>query len=315
VVINEWMASNTSTLPDPVDGQYDDWFELYNSSASTVDLSGYYLTDNLTNKTAWTIPSGTIIPSRSYLLVWADNQTSQNGINSDLHANFQLNKSGEAIGLFAPDGTLIDSVTFGAQTNDVSQGRFPDGQGAIYLLSSPTPRAANFIASSNNPPVLAFIANQTINEGSLLAFTAAASDPDSGDVLTFSLDPGAPSGAINPSSGLFTWTPAEADGPNNHTIIVRVTDSGAPPLMNEAFTVTVNEMNRPDAGADSGPDRQRRRALTFSAAATDPDIAEKLARISTLARPPELQSIQEMEYLPGHPPQPKLRAFMRSPSG
>ncbi|MEO8428601.1 MAG: lamin tail domain-containing protein, partial [Verrucomicrobiota bacterium] len=26
VVINEWMASNTSTLPDPVDGQHDDWF-------------------------------------------------------------------------------------------------------------------------------------------------------------------------------------------------------------------------------------------------------------------------------------------------
>src|SRR5678815_4917947 len=46
VVINEWLASNTSTLPDPVDGQYDDWFELYNSSSSTVDLSGYYLTDN-----------------------------------------------------------------------------------------------------------------------------------------------------------------------------------------------------------------------------------------------------------------------------
>ena len=57
--------------------------------------------------------------------------------------NFKLEKNGEAIGLFASDGALIDAVTFGPQTNNVSQGRSPDGFGPIYFLPTPTPRAAN----------------------------------------------------------------------------------------------------------------------------------------------------------------------------
>ena len=44
VVINEFMASNSTTARDQ-DGEYDDWIELYNNSSSAIDLSGYYLTD------------------------------------------------------------------------------------------------------------------------------------------------------------------------------------------------------------------------------------------------------------------------------
>src|SRR5262249_43281168 len=47
VYINEWMASNVSAAVDPVDGGFDDWFELYNSGPSPVDLSGFTLTDDL----------------------------------------------------------------------------------------------------------------------------------------------------------------------------------------------------------------------------------------------------------------------------
>jgi hypothetical protein len=40
VFINEWMASNRSTITDPSDGDFDDWFELYNPNANPIDLSG-----------------------------------------------------------------------------------------------------------------------------------------------------------------------------------------------------------------------------------------------------------------------------------
>src|SRR5262249_33637750 len=51
VSINEWMADNLTTLANPVGGDFDDWFELYNPGTNTVELAGYYLSDTLTNKT------------------------------------------------------------------------------------------------------------------------------------------------------------------------------------------------------------------------------------------------------------------------
>lgn len=275
ISINEWMASNTETLPDAADGQYDDWIELYNTSGSTVDLSGYFLTDNLLLPAQWPFPAGTTIGPNGYLLVWADNDTGQNGFDGDLHANFQLSKSGEAIGLFAPGGAVIDSVTFGAQTNDISQGRSPDGQPQIVFMPSPTPRSSNVGATGNNPPVLAAIANQTVNEGSLLAVTASASDPDAGDNLSFSLGAGAPTGAsINAGSGLFTWTPTEAQGPNVYAVTVRVTDNGSPNLSaTRSFSITVDEVNAtPTLGAIGDQTVNEGTLVAFSASGSDSDV-------------------------------------------
>ena len=75
-----------------------------------------------------------------------------------------------------------------------------------------------------------------------------ASDPDIPlQTLAFSLDPGAPDGAsINPSTGGFTWTPTESQGPGIYPITVRVTDDGVPPLSNqETVILTVIEPPRP----------------------------------------------------------------------
>lgn len=148
VWINEWMAANTSAsgLADPADGNFEDWFELYNPGPSAVDLGGCFLTDNLTNQFQFEIPNNGhyLLPPGGYLLVWADGEAGQNSTNQpDLHVNFNLRAAGEAIGLFAPDGTTIDAVTFGQQTNNVSMGRVPDGGANVFYLPEPSPRAAN----------------------------------------------------------------------------------------------------------------------------------------------------------------------------
>jgi hypothetical protein len=156
VFINEWLADNSHTLANPLGGKYDDWFELYNPATNTVDLGGFYLTDTLSDKFQFMIPTNghyTIAP-HGFLPVWADNKGDQNATNvTGLHVNFALSKSGEAIGLFAPDGTTIDAVTFGAQTTDVSQGRYPDGSSNIVFMTTPTPGTNNFYAIP--PPQLA----------------------------------------------------------------------------------------------------------------------------------------------------------------
>ena len=233
VFVNEWMADNLTTLADPADGDFEDWFEIYNPGSSIADLSGFYLGTSLTNKTKFLIPSGYSIPAHGRLLVWADNESGQNATNHpDLHANFKLSKSGEAIGIFAADGTVVDFVSFGAQTTDQTEGRFPDGAVAVAALTAPTPRNANYLALSNTPPVVGAISNPTVFEGQLLLFSVLATDTNApAQSLTFSLDPGAPTNAaINPANGLFSWRPTLAQTPGTNLIVVRVTDNGVPPL-------------------------------------------------------------------------------------
>ncbi len=230
VFINEWLADNASCLADPADSQYEDWFELYNPGTNAVDVGGYCLTDNLTNKFQFLIPNNGhyVIPAGGYLLVWADNETGQNSTNrADLHVNFALAKGGEAIGLFAVDGTTIDAVTFGAQTPDVSEGRFPNGAGTIHTMPTPTPRIPNVLP--NTAPNLAPIADRVITLGQTLRVTAMGSDADQpAQTLTYALA-SAPGGAqIGVSSGVVIWTPATAPGTNLFTVVV--TDNGTPSL-------------------------------------------------------------------------------------
>ncbi len=267
VFVNEWMASNTNYLSDPADQDFDDWFELYNAGDLPVDLGGYFLTDNLANGNQFMIPTNGqyVIPPQGFLLVWADNEPSQNTPDRpDLHASFQLSRTGEAIGLFAPDGqTRIDAVTFGEQTNNVSQGRFADGAASLYFMTTPTPRGANTIgASGNTAPSLASIANSTITLGQTVTFTAEGVDFDSpAQALFYSLDAGAPAGAtIGAASGQFTWTPSPLQAPSTNVITVRVTDNGIPAL-SASRTLTIAVRMPPQIGVvQTGPGLL---ALTF----------------------------------------------------
>ncbi|MFC1634384.1 lamin tail domain-containing protein [Planctomycetota bacterium] len=143
LAINELMASNSRCIRDPK-GHYDDWIEIHNFGIYTIDVGGMYLTDNLAIPAKWRIPgnnpSATRIPAGDYLLIWADNDTSDAG----LHANFKLSTDGEEVGLFDSDGmTLIDSVAFPAQTTDISYGRYPDAEDDLRFFEIPSPAAQN----------------------------------------------------------------------------------------------------------------------------------------------------------------------------
>jgi len=228
VRINEWMASNKNTLINPADGNSDDWFELYNPNPFILDLSGYYVSNDPSVPTKWQVPAGTGLAPGGFLLVFADGGLT--APDNSLHASFKLSKSGASIALFDPQVNPVDAVTFGPQTTDVSEGRYPDGGPKVYAMKTPTPDAPNLF--TNSPPVLAPLADQTVAAGSLLTLQVVATDPDvPPQILTFSLDPGTPAGAtINPTNGVFTWTPTTNQAPSTNVLVVRVTDDGAPPL-------------------------------------------------------------------------------------
>ncbi len=140
VVINEFLASNSSVNIDPDFNSYSDWIELYNPTNATVDLSNWFLTDDFTNPSKWQIPNGLSISPLGFLGFWADGKDT---IQQNLHTNFKLSSSGEQIGLFNSDTVLVDSISFGNQTTDISFGRKPDGSQDWFLFDSPTPGAAN----------------------------------------------------------------------------------------------------------------------------------------------------------------------------
>jgi len=243
VWINEWMASNTRTLANTNNqNKYDDWFELYNPGTNTVNLADYYLTDTIGNKFQYHIPAGYTIPAGGYLFVWADGAPGLNSSNSAvLHVNFQLNKGGEAIGLFAADGTQIDYVTFGQQTNDISMGRCPDGGTNIFFLPAPTPRGANNCPPLNTPPVVPPIADSTLYPGQNLSFTVTATDAEAPPQnISYSIENPPLGASIGQTSGLFSWTPTPSQAPSTNTITIRATDDGTPNLTgSQSFHVFV----------------------------------------------------------------------------
>jgi len=98
----------------------------------------------------------------------------------------------------------------------------------------------------NDPPVLAAIPDRTIHAGSTLMFTNTATDPDVPvNLLTFSLDAGAPPGAhVDATNGVFFWTPGDAEANTTNSFTMRVTDDGAPPLA-DATTFQVTVVSRP----------------------------------------------------------------------
>jgi hypothetical protein len=138
VVINELMADNGAAV-ESFYGTYPDWIELYNTGNQTVDLSGMYLSDRLSQPT-WRFPLDTTLDPGGFLLVWADGDSDLGYLFTD----FKLTANGEAVALFASDGTtIIDSVRYEKQIQDVSFGRSPDGSTGWKYLTKPTAGEAN----------------------------------------------------------------------------------------------------------------------------------------------------------------------------
>lgn len=138
--INEFMASNATTICDSF-GSYSDWIELYNSTDTDMDISGFGISDNLSQPMKYRFPDGTTIAAKGYLVVFCSgNEGMQNG---ELHAPFGLRSYGEDVVIANRAGRIIDSYSFKNQETDVSVARIPDGAGELQPNSQPSPGYPN----------------------------------------------------------------------------------------------------------------------------------------------------------------------------
>ena len=185
--VNEAMVQNTTTIADNFN-QFDDWIEIHNSSASAIDLAGYYLTDDPTNLDKHEILSGnstlTTVPANGYLIFWADEDGLQ-GIN---HLNFRISDQ-ETILLVDPNGqTIISSLILPNLRDDESYGRVLDGSATSRIFEVATPLQSNGlsldtdITFSENSKAFAGSLNLSISTsatGGALRFTTDGTNPTS----------------------------------------------------------------------------------------------------------------------------------------
>ncbi len=143
VVINEYSAANYSDIADNY-GEYEDWIELYNAGVSSVDLSGYHLSDRESSPTKYAIPAGVSIPAGGFLRFWCSNRNTFAGTN--YHTNFKLTQTTGAEDVVFADaaGTILDIQPLNNpnQTNH-SWGRSPNGAATWKIFTDPTPNASN----------------------------------------------------------------------------------------------------------------------------------------------------------------------------
>lgn len=140
LIISEIMAINDTTLTDE-DSDFPDWIEIYNPDNESINLGGWFLSDDSTLLTKWCFPS-ILLGAGEYIFVYASDKNRMS-LPGNLHTNFKLSGSGEFLALTEPDGITISSFfgnEFPVQKQDVSYGLI---NGQYVYLKNPTPGGEN----------------------------------------------------------------------------------------------------------------------------------------------------------------------------
>lgn len=185
LTINEFMAENSSVHMDMENYNFVDWVELVNSSAQSMNLTNYYLSNDFDNPTMWKFPDGTIINSGEKKIVWMDK------LNTGLHTSFSLKrKEGSELIIFDSAGKVVDYIAYPQQYANYSYGRDESSQRLGYFAQA-TPGTNNGstrseIAQFSEPPAFsvepgfydsAQSVALTVSDGSTIYYTVDGSEP------------------------------------------------------------------------------------------------------------------------------------------
>lgn len=134
--ISEALANNAYSITDS-EGERSDWVELVNTTGETIDLGGWYLSDNPKNLMKWALPDHVSVSGGAYLIVFLSGKTD---ITGELHASFSLG-TGETLYLYNASTGELDWVTIPELPDNVSVGLDENNEQVYYRY--PTPGEAN----------------------------------------------------------------------------------------------------------------------------------------------------------------------------
>lgn len=136
--VEEFVAANAVSYEDGY-GDVPDWIEIRNPSGAPVPLLGYGLSDNAVKPFKWTFPDVTI-PAYGRMVVFASGNSTPVDPSGFVHTSWSLSASGEAIKLTAPNGTVLDTIAFPPQHEDLAYARNFEG---TWGFADPTPNKIN----------------------------------------------------------------------------------------------------------------------------------------------------------------------------
>jgi subtilisin family serine protease len=256
------------------DSENNDTIQFYPANYDVDNIVVVAATTRFDTRATWSHYGASTVdlgaPGQDVYSTWADSNSSYDTISGTSMAAPHVAGACALVWARYPSLTyreVIQRVLNGVDPLSSLAGRTVTG-GRLNLQKALTP--------VNSPPVLAPIGNKTVDEGSQLLFTATASDADGG-ALTFSLDSGAPVGAtINPTTGVFSWTPSESHGGSANAVTIRVTDSASASDF-ETVTINVREVNAaPVLSLISNQTNSVGNTISFRATATDADLPGNL---------------------------------------
>jgi hypothetical protein len=190
VIISEYSASNLRMFPDDFD-KYEDWIELYNAGNTTVDISGWHLSDKADKPQKWKIPGGTVMGPKEYLVFYASGrgENSPNGF----HTNFKFtqSKNDEFVVLANASGNIVESSPLIITQLHHSVSRSSVDNNAWYINTNPTPgeevEDQHLYHSYTSRP--AIITNAGFYKDSVLVSVSYGAN----DILRYTLDGSLPS--------------------------------------------------------------------------------------------------------------------------
>jgi hypothetical protein len=177
-------------------------------------------------------------------------------------------------------GSLGKSYAFYSVATDRAGNREP---------APAVPQAQTMVAFTNQPPVLAPIAAQSLNAGQTMSLSLSANDAD-GDAITYAFGASAPPGMVlNAQSGGLNWITSPTQGSSTNQVTVVARDNGFPQLSaTQTFLVTVISANHaPTLAAITNYVLPEGRLLTITNIASDSDLPTQTLTFSLGSGAPE----------------------------
>lgn len=134
--IGEAAVANDS-MPIGSGGDSCDWVEIRNYADTSLNLSGFSLSDSLKEKGRWSFPETELGPGEC-LLLRCDGDEAPSADNT----GFSLDSAGDSLYLFGAEGELLDYVALRGIPAGGSMGRM-EGEGGFFYFASPSPGGGN----------------------------------------------------------------------------------------------------------------------------------------------------------------------------
>ena len=194
--INEWMA-----FPDPGE---DDWIELYNRDQTLpVDLREVFFESR---DVRYGLSDLGFVSPGGFVRLWADEEA---GLG---HLDFKLSSLGERIRMVDKEGAIVEEVTYGVQSQGVSEGRPIDGgEGVVRFQLHPSPGESNVFKQHESPLISEVLARAKNPESDWVELGNPLETPVDLSGMSLSID--------RASSGQWTFPPGTVLGPGAFVVV------------------------------------------------------------------------------------------------